>query len=94
MWFKSSFSIPAVVAISFCFIGGTTPAVADILHVPGIYFENIDLHSDAISISSSDGPDVTTIDGGGSGTVVSCIRGEGTKGMRNKVIARMACLVS
>ncbi|MEE8154667.1 MAG: FG-GAP repeat protein [Phycisphaerales bacterium] len=30
MWFKSSFPIPAVVAISFCLIGGTTPAYADL----------------------------------------------------------------
>ncbi|MEE9129111.1 MAG: right-handed parallel beta-helix repeat-containing protein [Phycisphaerales bacterium] len=37
MWFKSSFTIPAVAAISFCFIGGTVPAVADILHVPADY---------------------------------------------------------
>ena len=35
MWVKSSFTIPAVAAISFCLIGGTSPAVADILHVPG-----------------------------------------------------------
>ncbi|MCH8822221.1 MAG: hypothetical protein IH984_01820 [Planctomycetes bacterium] len=37
MWFKSSFTIPAVAAISFCLIGGTAPAAADILHVPGDY---------------------------------------------------------
>ena len=35
MWFKSNFTIPAVAAISFCLIGGTSPAAADILHVPG-----------------------------------------------------------
>ncbi|MEE9128819.1 MAG: right-handed parallel beta-helix repeat-containing protein [Phycisphaerales bacterium] len=35
MWLKSSFTTPAVAAISFCLIGGTSPAVADILHVPG-----------------------------------------------------------
>ena len=35
MSFKSSFRIPAVTAISFCLIGGITPAAADILHVPG-----------------------------------------------------------
>ena len=37
MWFKSSFTIPAVAAISFGLIGPTVPAVADILHVPGDY---------------------------------------------------------
>ena len=35
MWFKSSCTIQTVTAISFCLIGGTVPAVADILHVPG-----------------------------------------------------------
>ena len=35
MWSKSSFRIPAVAAISFCLIGGTSPAAADLLHVPG-----------------------------------------------------------
>lgn len=34
MWFKPSFKIPAVAAISFCLVGGTVPAVADTLHVP------------------------------------------------------------
>ncbi len=28
MWFKSSLTTPAVVAISFCLIGGTVPAAA------------------------------------------------------------------
>ena len=37
MWIKSSFTTPAVAAISFCLIGGTSPAAADILHVPGDY---------------------------------------------------------
>ncbi len=35
MWFKSSYTTPALAAISFCLIGGTVPAAADILHVPG-----------------------------------------------------------
>ena len=29
MWFKSNVTIPAVAAISFCLIGGPTPAYAD-----------------------------------------------------------------
>ncbi len=37
MSFKSSFPTSAVAAISFCLIGGTSPAAADILHVPGDY---------------------------------------------------------
>ncbi len=37
MWSKSSFRIPAFAAISFCLIGGTVPAAADILHVPDEY---------------------------------------------------------
>ena len=35
MWFKSRFTIPTVAASSFCLIGGTVPAAADMLHVPG-----------------------------------------------------------
>ncbi len=30
MWFKSSFTTPAVAALCFCSIGGTTPAYADL----------------------------------------------------------------
>ena len=37
MWFKSIFTIPTVAAISFCLIGATVPAAADIIHVPGDY---------------------------------------------------------
>ena len=37
MWFKSRFTITAFAAISFCLMGGTVPAAADILHVPGDY---------------------------------------------------------
>ena len=37
MWFKSRFTIAAVVAIRCCLIGGTVPAVADILHVSDDY---------------------------------------------------------
>ena len=35
MWFKSRFTISSVTAISFCLVGPTVPAAADILHVPG-----------------------------------------------------------
>ncbi len=34
MWPRSNFATPAVVAISFCLIGGTVSAAAKILHVP------------------------------------------------------------
>ena len=37
MRFKSSYTIQVVAAISFCLIGGTTPALADIINVPGDY---------------------------------------------------------
>ena len=30
MWFKSSFTIPAVTALCVYFVGGTTPAYADL----------------------------------------------------------------
>ncbi len=100
MWFKSSFTTPAVAAISFCVIGGTVPAAADLLHVPGdfptiqeainaavdgdevevhpgTYNETINFIGKAIRVYSTDGPEVTTIDAGGSGTVVTCASGEG-----------------
>ncbi|MCH7872456.1 MAG: hypothetical protein IID33_12220 [Planctomycetes bacterium] len=35
MWFKSSFTIPAVAAITFCLIGATIPPAVDKIHVPG-----------------------------------------------------------
>ncbi len=101
MWFKSSFTTPAVAALSFCLIGGTSPAAADILHVPGdfptiqeaidaamdgdevevhpgAYNEAIDFLGKAITVRSTDGPDVTTIDGTGNFHVVQCVSGEGS----------------
>ena len=44
---------------------------------PGTYFENINLLGKAVTLRSSDGPDVTTIDAGGSGSVVTCTTNEG-----------------
>ena len=101
MGFKSRVTIPAVAAISFCLISGTTPAVADILHVPGdyptiqeaidaamdgdevevhpgTYNETINFLGKAISVYSTDGPDVTIIDAQQTGTVVTCDSAEGS----------------
>ena len=46
---------------------------------PGTYFETIDFLGKAITLRSSDGPDVTTIDATGLGqvSVVTCNSGEG-----------------
>ena len=101
MWFKSIFTTPAVVAMSFCLIGGTSSAAADILHVPGdfptiqagidaavdgdevvvapgTYNENINFLGKAITLRSSDGSGVTTIDAAGDGgSVVVCLSREG-----------------
>ncbi len=100
MSFKSNVTTPAVAAISFCLIGGTVPAVADIIHVPGdfltiqeaivaavdgdevevhpgTYFETINFLGKAITVRSSDGADVTTIEPGGGGSLVTCDSGEG-----------------
>lgn len=44
---------------------------------PGTYFENINMLGKAVTLRSSDGPEVTTIDADDSGTVVTCISGEG-----------------
>lgn len=48
-----------------------------IVVAPGRYFETIDLLGKAIIVESSGGPGVTTIDGGGSGSVVVFTSGEG-----------------
>ena len=49
----------------------------EIIVAPGTYVENINFHGKAITLRSSHGPDVTTIDGQQTGTVVSCLGGEG-----------------
>jgi parallel beta-helix repeat protein len=48
-----------------------------VLVSPGFYAENIDFLGKAITVTSSDGPDVTTIDGGQLGPVVAFHSGEG-----------------
>ena len=49
----------------------------EIVVAPGTYFETIDFLGKAIWLHSSNGPDVTTIDAQGTGTVVTCESGEG-----------------
>jgi hypothetical protein len=49
----------------------------EIVVAPGTYFETINYLGRAIALRSSDGPEVTTIDGGGAGPVVQCVAGEG-----------------
>ena len=49
----------------------------EIVVAPGTYFETIDSLGKAITLRSSDGPDVTTIDGTGFLHVVQCVNGEG-----------------
>ncbi len=52
----------------------------EIVVAPGAYFETIDFLGKAITLRSSDGPDVTTIDAGGrfgAGSVVTCDSAEG-----------------
>jgi predicted outer membrane repeat protein len=44
---------------------------------PGTYYENIDFQGKAITIKSKHGPDVTVLDGGGAGSVVTFQGGEG-----------------
>ncbi len=49
----------------------------EIIVAPGTYFETIDFIGKAIWLHSSDGADVTTIDGTGNFHVVQCVSGEG-----------------
>ena len=49
----------------------------EVVVAPGTYFETIDFLGKAITLRSSDGPDVTTIDGTGHFHVVQCRNGEG-----------------
>ncbi len=44
----------------------------EVLVHPGTYNERIDFHGKAVTLRSSDGPSVTTIDGQQGGTVVTC----------------------
>ncbi len=48
-----------------------------VLVLPGTYPERIDFHGKAITVASTDGPGLTTIDGGLVGTVVNFTTGEG-----------------
>ena len=48
-----------------------------IVVAPGTYYENVDFLGKAVTLESSGGPSVTTIDGSGSGTVVSFHHAEG-----------------
>ena len=49
-----------------------------VLVAPGTYRENINFEGKAITVTSSGGPAVTTINGGGNGSVVLFVSGEGT----------------
>ena len=49
----------------------------EVVVAPGTYFETIDFNSKAITVRSSDGPQVTTIDAQRLGTVVTCVSGQG-----------------
>jgi hypothetical protein len=51
----------------------------EIVVAPGTYFETIDFLGKAVTLRSSDGPEVTTIDAQENGTVVTCHSGEGPK---------------
>ncbi len=52
-------------------------ATDEIVVAPGTYFETINFLGKAITLRSSDGPEVTIIDGQETGTVVTCASGEG-----------------
>src|SRR6266571_6801576 len=49
-----------------------------VLVAPGTYYENINFMGKAITVTSSGGPSVTTINGGAAGSVVTFSSNEGT----------------
>ncbi len=51
----------------------------EIVVAPGTYFETITFLGKAITLRSSDGPEVTVIDGSGFFHVVQCVSGEGSE---------------
>jgi len=60
-------------------IDAAVSSVDEIEVAPGIYYEAINFNGKAIRLYSTDGPDVTTIDGAGGPThVVQCVGGEGS----------------
>ena len=64
----------------FCSIQDAINAAVDtdeIVVAPGTYFENINFLGKSITLRSSDGPEVTTVDGTGNVHVVQCVSGEG-----------------
>jgi len=58
-------------AIDFALAG------TQIIVAPGTYNETINFNGKAVTLVSSEGPEVTVIDGQGNGTVVTCNSGEG-----------------
>ena len=66
--------------VSFSSIQAAIDAAADgdeVVVAPCTYFETINFFGKAISLRSSDGPNVTIIDAQGEGVVVTCTSGEG-----------------
>ena len=49
----------------------------EVIVAPGTYLETINLLGKAVTLRSSDGPEVTMIDAENAGTVVTCASGEG-----------------
>src|SRR5437899_321870 len=52
-----------------------------VLVASGTYFENINFHGKAITVTSEQGPGVTVIDGGARDSVVTLVSGEGPSSM-------------
>jgi parallel beta-helix repeat protein len=59
-----------------------------VLVAPGTYFENLDFHGMAITVTSSDGPAVTIVDGSSKGPVATFQTNEGASSVLNGLTLR------
>ena len=63
-------------SIQFAISQASTADGDTLVVLPGVYLENVGLQGKDLTLVGQDGPDVTSIDGGSSGSVVTLVSGE------------------